>query len=225
MVERLYPRPHPAAAKHLVRLQISSDLTCLFRRMKQRNEAMITPQGVIAVLYQVGVRCVLMGTHGIVVWRSEARATQDVGVLVRKKDIAKAVRALGAAYPQLTVSDTPVVTRFIDPATKEAVINVMKPTPDVFRVVFRHTIAVGETHEIPELEMALASKFAAMVSPNRRPDKKYVDIGDFINVVMHNRNELDLPKLRRIGNKVYPNGGDEILKLVADIDAGRNIKI
>jgi hypothetical protein len=92
-------------------------------------------------------------------------------------------------------------------------------------VVFGHTITVGETHEIPKLEMALASKFAAMVSPNCRPDKKYIDIGDFINVVMHNRIELDLPKLKRLGDKVFPNGGDEMLQVIADIDAGRNIKI
>jgi len=61
----------------------------------------------------------------------------------------------------------------------------MKPTQDVFRVIFRQTIPVEKTHEIPNLEMALASKFAAMVSPNRARDKKLIDAGDLVNVVLH----------------------------------------
>ncbi len=166
-----------------------------------------------------------MGTHGLGGWRSEARATQDVDVLVRKKDIRKAVRALAAAYPDLTIADFPVVTRFIDPATQKAVIDVMKPTQDVFRLVFRHTIAVADTHEIPELEMALVSKFAAMVSPRRDVAKKFVDIGDFIDVVRHNRDDLDLRKLKRLADRVYPTGGGEIMQLVDDILAGRPIQL
>jgi hypothetical protein len=225
MIQRLHPPPHPAAAKHLVHLQISSELTCIFRRMKKRNDAMITPQGVIDVLNRAGVKCVLMGTYGMTGWRSEPRATQDVDVLVRKKDIRKAVRALQTAYPDLTVTDFVVVTRFMDPATQMSVIDVMKPTQDVFRAVFRHTIPIGDTHEIPDLEMALVSKFAAMVSHNRLPEKKLIDAGDFTNIVRHNRNDIDLRKLKRLADKVYPSGGDEMLQLITDIDAGRTIRI
>ncbi len=148
---------------------------------------MVKPEKVIATLHQAGVCCVLMGTHGLGGYRSEPRATQDVDVLVKKKDIRKAVRALRAAYPKLLVQDTPVVTRFIDPATDKPVIDVMKPTQQVYQVVFRYTIPVGKTHRIPDLEMALASKFAAMVSPNRTAAKKMMDASDFIDVFNHNR--------------------------------------
>ncbi len=224
MIQSLRPLPHPAANKHLVHLQISSELTSLFRRMKQRNDAMITPQGVIAVLNQVGIKCVLMGTYGITGWRSEPRATQDVDVLVTKRDIPKAARALRAAFPDLITSDTPVVLRFIDPATNLPVIDLMKPTQAVFRAVFRYTIAVGDTHRIPDLEMALISKFAAMVSPHRNEAKKMVDAGDFVDIVVHNREDIDLEKLKRLADKVYPNGGKEMKQLIEDIDAGRRIR-
>jgi hypothetical protein len=213
------------AVRHLEALHTSSQLTLLFRRMYQREAAMVTPEEVIAALHRAGVRPVLMGTHGIGGWRSEPRATQDVDVLVPKKDIRKAVRALGQAYPDLEVQDTPVVTRFIDPATGKPVIDVMKPTQSVYQVIFRHTIRVGDTHRIPDLEMALASKFAAMVSPNRVQAKKLIDAGDFVDVVTHNRSDLDLAKLKRLGDKVYPDGGAEILRLVEDIDAGRPIHL
>jgi hypothetical protein len=211
--------------QHLDALRTSSQLTLTFRRMYQREAAMVTPEDVIAVLHQAGVNCVLMGTHGLGGWRSEARATQDVDVLVTKKDVRKAVRALRAAYPDLEVTDTPVVTRFIDPASGRPAIDVMKPTQTVYQVVFRHTIPVGDTHRIPDLEMALASKFAAMVSPNRTRAKKIIDAGDFVDVVTHNRGDLDLQKLKKLGDKVYPNGGAEIIRLIEDIDTGRPIQL
>lgn len=211
--------------QHLEALHTSSQLTVIFRRMYQREAAMVTPEDVIAVLHQAGVNCVLMGTHGLGGWRSQARATQDVDVLVTKKDLRKAVRALRAAYPELVVSDTPVVTRFIDPASGEPAIDVMKPTQTVYQIVFRHTIPVCDTHRIPDLEMALASKFAAMVSPNRLPEKKHIDAGDFMNVVRHNRADIDLRKLKKLADRVYPGGGAEIMSLIEDIDAGRPIQL
>jgi transposase len=64
-----------------------------------------------------------------------------------------------------------------------------------------------------------------MVSPNRLPEKKFIDAADFIDVVRHNRDQIDLAKLKRLGDKVYPNGGAEILRIVEDIDAGRKIEL
>src|SRR5262245_57302873 len=139
MIQRAHPDSESTVRSHLEALETSSWLTEYFRRNHQPMAAQITPKRVIAILNRAGVKPVLMGTHGIGGWRSEARATQDVDVLVRKKDIRKAVRALQAAYPRLTVDEFPVVTRFIDPATRKAVIDVMKPTQVVFRIVFRHT--------------------------------------------------------------------------------------
>ncbi len=218
-------RTEEAVRSHLQALGISSALTQMFRRKYRPMAIEVTPEAVVEVLHSVGVRPVLMGTHGLAGYRSESRATQDVDVLVRKKDIRKAVRAVQRAYPSFVVQDTPVVTRFVDPATDKVVIDVMKPTQDVFRLVFRHTIPVGETHDIPELEMALISKFAAMTSPLRRQAKKFVDAGDFVDVVENNRDVLDLTKMRRLAEKVYPGGGAEVMKLVEDILAGRKIEI
>lgn len=185
----------------------------------------VTPEGVIDALSRAGVICVLMGTHAINTWRSEPRATQDVDVLVRKKDIRKAIRALREAYPALIVHEFPVVARFVDPATNKAVLDVMKPTQTVFHVVFRHTLPIAETHSIPDLEMTLVSKFAAMVSPNRARDKKLIDGGDFVNVVLNNREDIDVQKLIRLGDKVYAGGGKEIRRMIEDLDAGRTIQM
>ena len=207
--------------RHLLAMQISSELASYFRQKYQPMAVTITPEAVIETLRKVGVNCVLMGTYGLGGYRKPTRATQDVDVLVPKRHVRKAVRALGERFPSLVVKDSAVVTRFIDPTTGEGVIDVMKPTRAVYRVVFRHTHAVGESHRIPTLGMALASKFAAMVSPNRQLDRKLIDAGDFVNIVQNNRREIDLPKLLRLTEQVYPGGGGEVRRLVEDIDAGK----
>jgi hypothetical protein len=193
--------------------------------MYRPKATMVKPEKVIRVLNGAGVRFVVMGTHGITGWRDEPRATQDVDVLVRSRDHRKAVAAIQNAYPKLKLDETPVVTRFVDPTTEKVVIDLMKPYYELYKLVFKNSVKVEGDYLIPDLEMALASKFAAMVSPNRRPDKKLIDAGDFVNVVAHNRKEIDLPKLSRLGDKVYPGGGDEIRQLVDDIDAGRQIRL
>jgi hypothetical protein len=165
-----------------------------------------------------------MGLHGLGGYRGTPRATQDVDVLVRKKDIPKAVKGLRKAFPDLKVQDTVVVVRFIDPATNQVVIDLMKPTQDVYRLVFRHTIPGGKTHDIPNLEMALISKFAAMTSPYRDSGKKLGDGWDFVEMVRHNRKTIDLGKLGRLADRVYPGGSSEIAGMIKDIDAGRTLR-
>jgi hypothetical protein len=214
-----------SAGWHRKALQISSMLTESFYQMRREPAAMARPNKVIRVLNHAGVRFVVMGTHGIVGYRSQPRATQDVDVLVAKRDHRKAVAAIQEAYPRLEVRDTPVVTRFVHPKTKLVVIDLMKPNFPLFQMTFRQCVKIAETYFIPDLEMALASKFAAMVSPNREQSKKLVDAGDFVDVVVHNRADIDLLKLKRFGDKVYPDGGAEIMQLIDDIDAGRPIRL
>jgi hypothetical protein len=209
---------------HLRALHTSSELTRWFRRVREPNVEKVTPEGVIAALNRAGINPVLMGTHGLVGYRSEPRATQDVDVLVTKKDVRRAVRTLEEKYPYLEVLDASAVTSMCDPVSQKVVIDVMKPSSRAMRLVFRHTVKIGKTHRIPHLEMALVSKFLAIVSPNRRQDKRQVDLGDFINVVMNNRAALDLAKLARLAELVQPRGGAAILRMVADIDAGRRLR-
>lgn len=225
MIQQAQGYLDPLVRNHLYALETSSRLTVLFRKVRQPLAVNATPERVIEVLCEAGINCVLMGTHALNTWRSEPRATQDTDVLVPKRDLRKAIRALREAFPELTVTDLPVVTRFLEPTMGKPVIDVMKPTQVVFQVVFRHAIKIGDTHRIPDLEMALASKFAAMVSPNRDPAKKMIDGGDFIDVVKNNRAVINVAKLQRLAEKVYPGGAKEIIQMLEDIDAGRTIQL
>lgn len=212
-----------SAHPHLDHLRISAQMTAAYLRMYQREAIFIQPEDVIELLRKAEVHFVLMGTHGVGAWRSEPRATQDVDVLVTKRDLRKAIRAIHQTYPNLTIDDGVVVARFADPKTGKAVIDVMKPTQEVFKMVFRNTIMVEETYRIPNLEMALVSKFAAMVSAHRRQTKKLIDGGDFRDIVETHAQEINLVRLTKLAEKVYRGGSKEIRRLVDDIVAGRDI--
>jgi hypothetical protein len=186
---------------------------------------MITPLEVIGVLNGVGVRFVLVGAHGIGGWMQKPRATEDVDVLVAARGHKKAVRALLAAFPHLEEDDHEVVTRLRDRDTKAVVIDVMKPNQQLYREALRHTHPVtsaGVGYQIPSLEMALAMKFAPMISLTRPDEAKHIDAHDFIKIIKVNP-DLDLDRLAQFGDLVYPGGGKEIVEKVRQVRAGEKL--
>jgi hypothetical protein len=218
-------RPKHPVRDHLEALQTSTKLTKWFRKGREPEVLKVTAENVIAALNRAGIRPVLLGTYGIGGYRSEARATEDVDVLVRKREVSKAVRVLEEEFPYLEIEDTQVVTRFRNAATLKVALDVMKPVSQATQAVFRNSVAVGKTHRIPTLEMALVSKFMAIISPTRRQAKKHVDVGDFVDVVEHNRAILNLKKLHRLADTANPGSGAKIIRMVEDIDAGRTIHL
>jgi hypothetical protein len=187
----------------------------------------IAPIDVIRVLRAIGVRFMLVGAHGLGGWTGAPRATHDVDVLVGTRGYKKAVKALLAAFPHLEADDQAVGTRLRNTETGQVVIDVIKPNQPLYGVALKHTHQVeveGETYEVPSLEMALAMKFAPMVSPNRPIDSKYQDAADFMRMVKVNA-DIDLGKLAELGELVYPGGGKEIVLFVAQARAGERLKL
>lgn len=212
-------------AKHSEALYTSSVLTESFYHMQGKKSPHVTPEDVIKELNCANVEFVLIGAHGIGDWSREPRATRDVDVLIAAKHHMKATKAIRRAYPELVVQDLPVVTRFSDPPDGAVLIDLMKPIDPMYKAVFENTIQVAESHRIPDLEMALTTKYAAMISPQRALDKKYIDAADFIRIVRYNHEDLDLNKLNNLGETVFVGGGKELLKFVDDVLAGRRLEI
>lgn len=218
MVRRL---PEVDGDRHARALETSSRLVQTFYRMYRPGRTKVTPDQVIPVLNKAGVKFVLMGMHGIGGWRSEPRATDDVDFLIQKRYHRKAIRAIQEAFPHLEMHDQKMVTRFVDPASKTVVVDLMRPLDPFHQAVFENTVPAGRTHRIPDLEAALACKFAAMISPHRTGKKKAVDAGDFMDIVDENQEILDFEKLRRLAELVHPGSGAKIIRYVADAKAGR----
>jgi hypothetical protein len=176
----------------------------------------ITPIQVIRLLNSARIRFMLVGAHGLGGWTGAPRATQEIDVIVAARSVRKAVRELLAAFPHLEEDDHPVVTRLRDRETKKVAIDVMKSNQDLMQAALKNTCEVeseGEKYYIPTLEMALALKFAAMVSLNREKDKKYMDASDFSKMAKVNPN-IDFDKLAELGELVYSGGGAEIVIMV-----------
>jgi hypothetical protein len=188
---------------------------------------LITPLQVIRLLNAAKVRFVLMGAHAIGGWMRKPRATQDVDVLVPARGVRKAVRELLAAFPNLEADDHEVVTRLRDRDSKEVAIDVMKPCQDIFKAALKQTSEAdleGEKYLIPTLEMALALKFAPMISLNRANTDRLQDAHDFSAMITHNSN-IDLYQLAELGDLVYSGGGKEIVEKVAQVQRGEMLTL
>jgi hypothetical protein len=189
--------------------------------------AQIAPLDVIRVLNAARVRFMLVGAHGVGGWMGKPRATEDVDVLAGYRQEKKAVRALLAAFPHLKAEDHEVVTRLRDSQSGAVVIDVLKPNQSLFREALRYAHVVesgGQSYKIPSLELALALKFAPMVSLNRADKDKLQDAHDFMYMVDSN-SDIDLEKLAQLGDLVYSGGGAEVVEQVRQVRAGEKMKL
>ncbi|HEY1683338.1 MAG TPA: hypothetical protein VGG19_01125 [Tepidisphaeraceae bacterium] len=195
----------------------------LSERLSRMQGQEIGPSDVVKVLQNGGVKHVLVGAHAISAWAGDPRATIDVDLIASRP--AQAKKVLSAAFPHLTVEEHPVVIRF--KMNGREAIDVIRPTSSaIFKAALKHSVKVkiaGVLADAPQLEMALALKFAAMISITRQIKDKYQDAHDFIAMVQHN-SRIDLSKIEAFGELVYSGGAKEILKLVEDAKAGRRLE-
>lgn len=195
----------------------------LSERLSRMQGQEIGPSDVVKILQRAELKHVLVGAHAISAWAGEPRATLDVDLIAARPKPTK--EAILAAFPSLIVEEHPVVIRF--KRDGRAAIDLIRPTSSaIFKAALKHSVRVklaGVLTDVPRLEMALALKFAAMVSPTRQLKDKYQDAHDFIAIIQHNA-ELDAGKLESFGELAYPGGGEEIMKLAADARAGRRLE-
>ena len=185
----------------------------------------IHPEDVISILNSAKVNFVLVGLYGLAGWMDESRATQDVDLIVASRQHKKAISCLLARFPELEVNDLPVVTRLRDKETEKVLIDVMKPNQPLMKAVFENTKAIhrgGHPVKIPNLEMAIAMKFAPMISLNRQEEDKYQDAHDFILMIKAN-SRIDAKKLAELGDLVYEGGGVDLLEYVRRVRAGEKL--
>lgn len=213
---------------HARGIRISSAITSNYRQTHRKNAMDITPQEVIDVLVNAGVtKWVLMGLHGYVGYLPDPRATQDVDILIPHSQKKKAVKAIMETWPSLVVQQLEAVIRFKDPADLDAegrpkpVIDLMLPWNKLNEAVLRddeHTVIDTETkHVIATVEVALASKYAAMISDFRSWEKKQQDAVDFRRIARTNRDHVDRDYLRRLGELVWSDGGGIELEKFFDV--------
>ena len=210
-------------AGHAYAIRKSTWLTSSFRQVHRKRAMDITPHDVIDVLNAAGIKnWVLMGLHGYVGYMPDPRATQDVDVMVPYSARGRATKAIAQRWPELQVQELSQVTRFSDPNDLDAnskpkpVVDLMQPWSPFQELILKEYVTVDEQtgHRLPTVEAALASKYAAIVSPFRDREKKEYDAGDFRRLVRANRDQIRDDDLRRLAGLIWEGGADEIEKFL-----------
>jgi len=177
---------------------------------------------VIDVLNKGGVECVLVGAQMLGHYTGEPRATQDVDVVVN--DVERAVRVVRAKWPHFTFDDQQPVVRVRD--GEFVVIDLMKPV-DLYGKVFANSITgtIGNVKIlIPTPELAVAMKYAAMISTWRKRGKRHIDVGDFIHLV-ESQPKLDVEKVGQFVAYLWAGAEDEVKKYIDDVRNDRPMTV
>jgi hypothetical protein len=208
---------------HAYGLHKSAMLTTDYRVRLRRGIVDVTPQEVIDCMIQAKIKnwC-LMGLHGYVGYLPMPRATQDVDVMVPYSQRKRAADAIAARWPMLTRVELPQVIRFMDSTdldpdgNAKPVVDVMNPwSPFQETILQTHVLTDEKTgSRYPTVEAALASKYAALVSPNRSREKKEQDAVDFRKIVRASHQLVNRDLLHGLGNQIWEKGGDEVLKFI-----------
>ena len=193
-------------------------------RLSQMAKPGISPAEVASVLAAAKVRYVLVGGHAVNAHSGRPRATVDVDFLTMAT--TKARKAVAEAFPNLTIRDSSVVTRFM--RGEAEAIDLMKARSNpLFRRVMHLAQEVqveGVTVNVATAEAMLAMKFAAMGWKGRRTEDRMQDAADFIRVWRASE-PVDEKLVRELGELVYKGGGDAIVRHIEDARAGRVLEI
>jgi hypothetical protein len=199
---------------------------------QQHIEDAVSPHDLARVLTRSGARYVLIGGHAIGYFTGTPRATVDVDVIVSSAQVSKAIKAIQAKYPELTMEDLRYNIRFNSARSEGRVgkerIDVVRDNVPLFnRILQRYTINVpvrGQSIQLPTAEAAVALKFAAIVSPNRGDDRQPQDRADLSGILIQNR-DLNLTVLSELGDLVYPGGGRELSEACTAIWEGKPVSM
>ncbi|MDP1711805.1 MAG: hypothetical protein Q8K86_05050 [Candidatus Nanopelagicaceae bacterium] len=191
-------------------------------QLEEINRPSYSASKIIAVLNKGGVKSVLVGAQALAHYTGEPRATEDVDLVV--SDVDRAVRVVRATWPHLTFDEQEPVVRVRD--GKHVVLDLMKPV-DLYTLVFKNSrsgMIGGVKALIPTVEMAVAMKYSAMISPHRIRKKKGQDAVDFINLVEATP-KLDVGKVGKLVAYLYPGSEAEVRKYVDDVRNDRPLTI
>src|SRR5262245_42444959 len=195
---------------------------------KQHVEDAISPHDVAEVLNDLQVKYVLIGGHVLGYFTGSPRATVDVYVIVSMAQASKAVKALGAKFPQLESKDPAHNVRFSSRLEESRVdterIDVVRARdPCLQRVLSAYSRPLqsrGKIIHVPTAEAAVALKFAAAISPNRGDENRPQDRDDLVSII-RKQPTLRPEILSELGDLIYAGGGKELVDFVEAVRLGR----
>lgn len=210
-----------APSGHVYGLRTSTRLTSYYRKTHRRNAVDVTPQEVIDCIVAAKVtNWVLMGLHGYVGYMPMPRATQDVDIMVPYSQKEKAAKAIAERWPMLEKRVLSQVVRFMDPNDLDGdghpkpVIDIMLPWGEFQKTILLDHIVIDPEsgNRIPTVEAAIVAKYAALISPHRKIDKREYDAGDMRRLMKANKSSIDQQSMSDLAGQVWEGGSSEILR-------------
>ena len=208
---------------HEYGLRVSTRLTTDYRTTWRPQSMDIKPAEVMSCFRDAGVEnwC-LMGLHGYVGYLPMPRATQDVDIMVPHNQKRKAVKAIIERWPELIKEELEPVVRFYDPGeldidgNRVPVIDLMLPWGKFQETILKeHVLTDRKTgSRYPTAEAAIVAKYAALISPSRKPGKRKYDAGDLEGLIVSTHQKLDLAAIRSLAGQVWEGGSEEILRFI-----------
>jgi hypothetical protein len=204
-------------------LRVSTRLTSDYRELWRKQSMDIKPAEVMECFRKAGVQnwC-LMGLHGYVGYLPMPRATQDVDVMVPHNQKKKAVKAICERWPQLEKEEFEPVVRFYDPGERDGqgqkipVIDLMLPWGRFQETILEYYVITDTKtgNRYPTVEAAIVAKYAALISPSRKPSKRKYDAGDLENLIRTAHPGIDVAAIQTLAGQVWEGGTDEILRFI-----------
>ncbi len=180
----------------------------------------------LGILRDVGATYVLIG--GLAVgFHGYQRATVDVDMLVPArflKRLAAEARSRG-----LVVRTFPDTVRVYPAGSDESIADFVSADANpVLRAAFResdHAVVLGQRVDVVRRGALFALKFSAIVSPTREIEDKYQDVADIGHVLKVGLSPDEESDACRIAALAYPGAGDDFESFLADLRAGRSVRI
>lgn len=167
---------------------------------------------VVEVFESNKAKWVLVGAHAVNVL-TEPRTTADHDFIVDARKLKAIVRNLTAAFGALDVADIGVALRL----TAIDVDLIRSTGHPLYQEALRSAQIVGEW-KVPRVEVLIALKFLAAISPYRSRGKKIRDISDIGELFEHLGSEnIDCEAAARLGELAYPGGERELRSLLDKI--------
>lgn len=174
----------------------------------------------IAVFESNRAAWALVGAHAVGIL-TEPRATADFDFIVETRKLDAIVRDLSGAFGELDAREIGAAVRLtaID-------INLIRSTNHaLFQEALREVRTVGDW-KLPRIEVLIALKFLAAISPWRDRVRKTRDMSDIAALYLAGEvPPLDREETIRLGGLAYPGAERELRDLLDRIDRGDPLSI
>jgi hypothetical protein len=164
---------------------------------------------------------VLVGANAVNVYSGRPRASQDVDFVCDKPDRLIALIKKVLTNYKLKIKESAAVFKISK--DNQEFVDIIKPDNDLLRTTLSRTRRVQGFY-IPIIEVLVALKYAAMISPYRQEADQLQDAADFIRVIKNNP-RLDAEKTAEYASSIHETAADEIKRFIADVRAGKRLRI